>query len=366
MKGIWKYENWLPSISRDTRLTLGEGGTPLIASRRLAGELGIDRLYFKLENCNPTGSYKDRFAALAVSSLMAKGSTTCFATSSGNTGAALAAYAAAARLTCFVLVVDGAPLGKLEQMLCYGATILMVRGFGKDLEITDTIMRKYGDLAKDLSGSVQISAFKYNPEGMQGVQTIAYEIADELSLNDLHVFSPAGGGGLCYAIAKGFREYVNHNSVGVMPRVHCVQPVGNDTIASALRSGLQHAVNLERSTTSISGLQVPNVLDGNELLTICRESGGSGYTVSDDDIYNAQHLLSTKEGIFAEPAGAVSLAGLIEAVKKGEIEKSDSAVCVVTGSGFKDPTAMSKLASNSNYKYFKTIGETFDFIQSNV
>lgn len=366
MKGIWKYETWLPKIGQGARISLGEGDTPLIASRSLAGELGLDKLYFKLETTNPSGSYKDRFASLAISSLIENGSKTCFATSSGNTGAALAAYSAAAGIKCFVLVVDGAPLGKLEQMLCYGTTILMVKGFGKDLEITDTLMRRYTAMAKELSGSVQISAFKYSPVGMHGVQTIAYEIADEIPTSNLHVFSPAGGGGLCYAIARGFRDYANNYPRIAMPHVHCVQPVGNDTIASALRLGEENAITLEKTTTSISGLQVPNVLDGNELISICRETGGSGFAVTDEAIYHAQYLLSTREGIFAEPAGAVSLAGLMEAVKNGQIAKGESAVCVVTGSGFKDPTAMSKLASKSNYKYFNTIDQTFDFIQTNA
>lgn len=366
MKGIWKYDRWLPNIRKDARVTLGEGGTPLVESKSIGRELGLDKLYFKLEICNPSGSYKDRFASMAISSLKDEDISNCFATSSGNTGAALAAYSAAAGIKCFVLVVDGAPLGKLEQMLCYGATILMVKGFGKDLEITNSLMREYTKLASELGGSVQISAYRYSPVGMQGVQTIAYEIADEIQGPDLHVFCPAGGGGLAYAVALGFREYNNEKVGFSMPRLHCVQPIGNDTLATALRTGRPIAENLNKSTTSISGLQVPNVLDGNELITISRESGGSGFIVKDEAVFYAQRLLSTREGIFSEPAGAVSLAGLIEAVRNGDLRKGDNAVCVVTGSGFKDPSAMTNLASNGNYNYFNTINETFDFIQSNV
>lgn len=365
MKGIWKYNSWLPYVEEHNRIMLGEGHTPLIVSKELGRRLGMRNLYFKLENINPTGSYKDRFAAMAVSNLAGMGVKHCFATSSGNTGAALAAYCAASAIQCYVMVVDGAPMGKLEQMLCYGANIFMVKGFGIDVSVTTELMRLYADTASALGSPVQISAYTYSPIGMKGVQTIAYEIAEELPSEQLHVFSPAGGGGLIYALTKGFSE-CQTNKKYKMPQVHCVQPEGNDTIASALRDGKTQAKELYKSTTTISGLQVPNVLDGNSVIDACRNSGGTGFTVTDESIYEAQSLLGSKEGIFCEPAGAAAYAGLTEAVKSGYIKSNDQVVCLVTGSGFKDPVAMKTMAAKAKYNYFKTINETFEFLHSNV
>ena len=366
MKGIWKYNQWLPAVEEQAQVTLGEGQTPLIESKLLSKEIGLKKLFFKLENVNPTGSYKDRFAAVAVSGLMSGGIKNCFATSSGNTGAALAAYCAASAIQCFVMGVDGAPIGKLEQMLCYGAHVLMVKGFGKDLTTTSELMRLYAETAECLGSPVQISAYKHSPMGMSGVQTIAYEIAEELSLQQLHIFSPAGGGGLLFALAKGFNHIASGDSRHGMPKVHCVQPEGNDTIATPLRSQKKHAQALNESTTAISGLQVPNILDGDDVISACSKSGGTGFVVTDDAVYNAQRLLSSREGIFCEPAGAVAFAGVIEALRAGEIKKEDPVVCLVTGSGFKDPDSMKRMASGTAYNYFKTINETFEFIRSNV
>lgn len=347
---------------------LGEGETPLVASRVLGKRLGLKKLFFKLENINPSGSYKDRFAALAVSGLVNAGIKNCFATSSGNTGAALAAYCAAAGIQCYVMVVDGAPAGKLEQMLCYGAHILMVKGFGKDLQITGDLMERYARTAESYGSPVQISAYKYSPAAMSGVQTIAYEISGELPGESLHVFVPAGGGGLLNAVAKGFKVWAKENQQRHAPSVHChcVQPEDNDTIATALMNGREKAVVLANSTTAISGLQVPNVLDGDEVIRACRATGGTGFTVTDTEVYEAQHLLSTREGIFCEPAGAVAYAGLVKAVKAGAVKADETVVCLVTGSGFKDPHSMKRMASGKGYNYFNTINETFEFIHSNV
>ena len=134
--GIWQWAESLVPVPDEHRLSLGEGGTPLVRSRSIGPKAGLPSLFFKLETTNPTGSYKDRFAAAAISHMRAEGRTECLATSSGNTGAALAAYCAAAGLRCRIAVVETAPAGKLRQMLAYGAEILRVRGFGLDPDVT--------------------------------------------------------------------------------------------------------------------------------------------------------------------------------------------------------------------------------------
>ena len=270
MKGIWKYAHLLPSFEECARITLGEGNTPLIRSRHLAASLGLQNLFFKLEIMNPSGSYKDRFAAAAVAHLAERKIKFCIATSSGNTGAALSAYCAAAGIKCYLAIVDGAPLGKVQQMQLYGAETVMIKDFGLDAGVTNEVMNGLWSMASSAGSSVQISAYKFSPLGMAGVQTIAYEIAEEMPSFNGHVFSPSGGGGLTLAVAKGFRIWKEHHSVYNLPKVNCVQPVGNDTIAGPLKKGWEMAQSITKSTTAISGLQVPKFIYGNEKLTACR------------------------------------------------------------------------------------------------
>lgn len=366
MKGIWKYSHLLPSVNEEAKITLGEGNTPLVKSNRLGKQWGLDHLYFKLEQTNPTGSYKDRFAAFAIADLIQKKSPVCIATSSGNAGSALSAYAAAAGIHCFLAIVDGAPAGKLIQMRAYGAETLMVKGFGLDVQVTNEVMDGLRELAKGLQIPVHISAFHYSPLAMDGVQTIAFEIAEELPDFRGHIFPPVGGGGMTLAMIKGFKKWKEVHAGYRIPSVHCVQPEGNDTIASALRNGKSKAQSVEKSLTAVSGLQVPNVIDGDWLIQECRDTGGTGYAVSDEDVYRCQEDMAKMEGIYAEPAGAVALAGVMKALKNGEISRYDQVICIVTGHGFKDPSSVERIAKLAKDQYFQTAGETLVYIQSQL
>lgn len=366
MKGIWKYSHLLPQVEESCKLTLGEGGTPLVKSKRLGPAMGLDNLYFKLEMLNPSGSYKDRFATIAVSDLLQKRMKFCLATSSGNTGAALAAYCAAAGIKCLLTVVDGAPPGKMKQMQVYGCETLMIKGFGTDVIISKNIMDQLKDLAEMNGTIIQISAYCYSPVGMAGVQTIAYEIAESLSNKIDHVFSPAGGGGLTLAIAKGFEAWKSTVPDFKVPKINCVQPQGNDTISGPLRNGLSEALEISKSTTLISGLQVPNILDGDEAIRMCKTTMGTGYTVSDQMIYKCQEGLAKDEGIFCEPAGAVALAGVKLALENQEINKNDLIVCLVTGHGFKDPVSTDRIAADTFDHYFFDSKECINYINFHV
>jgi threonine synthase len=260
--------------------------------------------------------------------MVRKGHKTCIATSSGNTGAALAAYSAAAGIQCLIVVVDGAPLPKLKQMQLYGAQLLMIRDFGKSASVTDQVFQALERISSSKGLPLPISAYKFCPVGMEGVEGISHEICDALG-EMAEIFVPAGGGGLTLAVAKGVL------AKGGNGKVHCVQPVGNDTIASALRNK-EKARAVPRSTTQVSGLQVANVLDGQEVIDACRALNGNGYIVEDKEVFKWHKALATQEGIFAEPAGAVALAGLAKAVSLQEVDPQTPCVCLVTGSGFKD------------------------------
>ena len=331
------------------RITLGEGNTPLVRSRHIGPSTGIEHLYFKLESANPTGSYKDRFAVAAVSDMVMQGKRRCVATSSGNTGSALAAACAAANIACEIAVVVTAPQGKLRQMHAYGANLYTVAGFGIDPDATLETFDTIAQLGAVPDAQLQISAYHYSPVGMTGVQSIGYELAEQA--RDIgrpidHVFASAGGGGLTLATARGFERAAAEGAIARSPAVHCVQPEGNNTIAGPLREGAAQAQNVD-CTTDVSGLQVPSVIDGNEVIPACRACGGTGVLVSDDTVWATQQRMAREEGIFCEPAAAVPLAGALQAVEAGDLAKGDVIVCLVTGTGFKDETSVERMVADS-------------------
>jgi threonine synthase len=335
---IWRWAERFSTTPAVYRITLGEGDTPLVRSRRIGPEVGAAELFFKVEGSNPTGSYKDRFAAAAVADMLASGKRYCIATSSGNTGAALAAYCAAAGIGCDIAAVETAPLEKLKQMMAYGARVYKVRGFGTDAAITQETFERIAARGKQPGVALEISAFVHSPRGMGGVQTIAYELIEQMHGGIDDVFVPAGGGGLTLAIARALQS----SGAAPPPRVHCVQPEGNATIAHPLRDGASRA-RAVTCTTQISGLQVPTVLDGDDVIAACRASGGNGFLVTDEQVWLAQARLAREEGIFCEPAAAVSVAGALAAIESGQVEKRSRMICIVTGSGFKDSAALDRM-----------------------
>ena len=346
-KNIWKWADRIAPVNAQSQITLGEGNTPLLKSRRIGPKAGIENLYFKIETANPSGSYKDRFAAVAVSDLLARGKPRCLATSSGNTGAALAAYCAAAGIECTIVILETTPEGKLTQMLAHGARLIRVRGFGVDPNLTKATFEKLVQIGQSEENPPQISAYHYSPIGMSGVQTISYELAEQLVARDgqpNRIFVPAGGGGLALAVALGFERLAESDQP--MPRIEVVQPEGNNTIASPLRNGSVHAREVD-CTSSISGLQVPSVIDGDAVIAHCRAAGGTGHVVTDGSVWLTQQRLALEEGVFCEPAGAVALAGALKAMAAGEIDPRENVICLITGSAFKDPPSLDRMNKNT-------------------
>ena len=338
---VWKYADWITPIDPVNRMTLGEGQTPLVKSRTIGPTVGLNDLYFKLEGTNPTGSFKDRFAAVAVSHMLQTARSECIATSSGNTGAALAGYAAAAGIRCRIAIAESAPAGKLSQMLAYGADIFRIRKFGLDPDVDRGAFLALKKLARGPGRSLQVSAYVFSPEGMSGVETLGFELAEQLD-GLQHVFCQAGGGGMCVGVARGFSTMVKHNRLKKSPAVHCVQPAGNDTMVTRLREGFDRARNVE-CTSKISGLQVASVVDGHLAIEACRSTGGTGYTVSDEEVWDVQKRLAREDGIFSEPAGAVALAGALKAAAAGELPGDARTVCIISGIGFKDTIAVDRM-----------------------
>ena len=331
---VWRWADRIASVPEASRMTLGEGNTPLLRSRAIGPAEGLKNLFFKLETTNPSGSYKDRFAVVAISHMAAEGRDFCIASSSGNTGAALAAYCAAARIRCEIVIVETAPMEKLRQMLAYGAELSRVGGFGIEPEATRRTLKLLAERGHAPGSMFQISSYKDCPIGMTGVQTISYELAEQHTAID-HVFCCAGGGGLAMGVARGFQQLKAKGEVHQVPRVEVVQPEGNATIAGPMRLGKAKAEPVT-CTTKISGLQVASLTDGQECLEECRATGGTGHLVDDGFVWAVQTRLAREEGIFCEPAAAVPLAGALKAVRERNVNPDSVIVCMVTGSGFKD------------------------------
>ena len=343
---IWRWANWITPVPEQHQVTLGEGNTPLVRSTSIGPAAGLENLWLKLESGNPAGSFKDRFGAAAISAMRAENQTRCVATSSGNTGSAVAAYCAAAGMRCEIAVVETAPQGKLRQMMAYGANVYRIKDFGLDPDLSAKAFETLMAQGEAPDARLQVSSYIYSVPGMTGVETISFELAEQaeqqLQRPIDHVFCPAGGGGLCLAVCRGFARLVSESRLPVSPAIECVQPEGNDTMATALSEGADRARPIT-CTTNISGLQVPNVNDGHLVVEELRPTGGRGQLVTDEAVWNTQQRLATEEGIFTEPAGATALAGCLEAATAGRIDSGAVVICLVTGSGFKDEASVARM-----------------------
>jgi threonine synthase len=333
-----RYFSLLPVRDRAMLSTLGEGNTPLVPSRYLARELGLPHLYFKLETTNPSGSYKDRLMACEVSLMREAGCTACLGPSTGNAGASLAAYAARFDLRCFIYATEMAEESKLHQMLFHGARVQRIRGFGSSPDYTEKVFAALQGLAARNGAHLVCSAFRYNPVAMEAVKTISFEICEQLGSAPDQVFVPIAGGGLLSAMAKGFREFFELGRADLVPKLNGVQSAGCPTVVRGVRGGA--LVPAQASTTTIGTLAAPFAPDAELALRSILDSGGWGYEPRDEEILAAQSLLAVREGIFAEPIAAASVAGVIRAREENRVDSRERIVCLISGHGFKDPQSV--------------------------
>jgi threonine synthase len=316
-----RYRDYLPITPNTPLIHLGEGSTPLVRSRHIGPELGVPELYFKLEMCNPTGSFKDRGMVVAIAKAMEAGNRAVLCASTGNTSASAAAYAAHCGLEAFVFVPKGrVALGKLAQTVAYGATVVEVAGN------FDDALR----LARDFSAKHPIALVNsVNPDRIAGQKTAAFEIVDELGEAPHHLFIPVGNAGNITAYWAGFQEYAERGRSTRLPRMMGVQAAGAAPIV------LGHPV--EDPQTVASAIRIGNPASWKKATAARDESGGAIDTVTDEEILAAYSRLAREEGIFCEPASAASVAGLIKAVRSGALPAGSACVCIITGHGLKDP-----------------------------
>ena len=328
--GIDRYRPLLPVT---TALPyLGEGDTPLLASRRLKQSLGLSRLYFKNEGCNPTGAFKDRGAALVVSLALDAGAKGVVTASSGNAGAAIAAYSAAAGLKCVLLLEPGNSPNKLRQALATGAKAITVEGVFSHgpRAIKDLIIA----LAERLEYYPAFIWAPVNPYILEAFKTISYEIVARLPGPPDVVVCPVGGGDLFSAQWRGYQELKRCGIIDTMPRMVAVQSFNAPPLLEAFRSGAEHVATLSYAKSKISGINVP--FTGDHALAVIRESGGAAVGVEDDAVFEIQQRLGKEEGIWVEPASAAPVTALEGLLAEGIMQKDERIVCIMSGAGFKD------------------------------
>lgn len=331
MAHIWQgllkeYEKYMPDYLKATTLgdslvTMREGSTPFLRAPFLEELTGASRVMVKYEGVNPTGSFKDRGMTAAMSNAKAKGAKAVVCASTGNTSASASAYATRAGLTCVVLVPDGKiAMGKLSQAIAAGARILQVEG-----NFDDCL-----NLARKLSTDYPVELVNsVNPARIEGQKTASFEIVDELGdAPDIHCL-PVGNAGNITAYWKGFKEYHEAGNTTKLPMMWGFQAAGAAPIV------LGHVV--DNPETIATAIRIGNPASWQKAEAARDESKGLIDSVTDEEILAAHKLLSTKAGIFVEPASAAGVAGLIKKAQEGLVPQGATITITVTGHGLKDP-----------------------------
>ena len=342
---IDRYRTFLPIAPDTPAITLCEGGTPLIELKRLPIEWGTScRVLAKFEGLNPTGSFKDRGMTVAVTRASEEGSRAILCASTGNTSASAAAYAARAEMECFVLIPEGnVALGKLAQAIVHGAIILQIRGN------FDDGMRLVREVGKEMPVSIVNSI---NPYRLQGQKTIAYEIVEALGVAPDYHCLPVGNAGNISAHWIGYSELAGLESAVTeacessldscsinVPKRTDKRPVMVGYQASGSAPFLRGEW-VEKPETRATAIRIGHPQSWDYAWTVRRESGGWFGECEDEEILDMQRQLANKEGIFCEPASAVSVAGVMRDIHSGKIENGSIVVCTLTGHGLKDPSVV--------------------------
>jgi threonine synthase len=336
---LWRYLPLVPVNDpggNDTPIHAA-GYTPVFKLARLAGAHGVGQLWVKDESRNPTASFKDRASAVVVARGRDIKAQVVVTASTGNAGAALAGMAAAIGQKAVIFTPRSAPPAKIAQLLIYGAQVYLVDGTYDDaFDLTIQASNEFGWYCRNTG---------YNPFTIEGKKTAAFEIWEWMRKTKavqnatLNVFVPVGDGNIISGIHKGFKELAQLGWLEYMPRIYGVQVEGSAAIANAFLSETETIIPVSARTIADS-ISVDLPRDGIRAVRAARETGGSFIVVSDNEIISAISELG-KAGIFAEPAGAASYAGLVKAVNTARVKPEEPVLVLNTGSGLKDvQTAM--------------------------
>lgn len=325
---MWRYREALPIADDGNVVSFDEGMTPLIPV-----DLGAGRLLLKLEQLFPTGSYKDRGAAVLVSKAREMGIREIVEDSSGNAGCAIAAYAARAGIACEILVPESVSPGKLAQILFYGASVRRIPGSRDDA----------AKAALATAESVYYASHSWNPFFFQGTKTFAYEIWEQLSFRAPDVvLLPAGNGTLLIGSYIGFRDLRENGLIDRIPRHVAIQAENCAPLYAMFRGGLEDLPAVTARETIAEGVAIAAPVRGTQIVDIVRETGGEVIAVSEAEIEEALVLLG-RVGLYAEPTSALPVAAFLKRPEAG----SGLAVAPLTGHGLKAGEKMGKIAGKA-------------------
>lgn len=334
VEGIFRYAALLPRVGPDDRVSLAEGATPLLEAPSAGAVCGVGRLLAKDESRNPTGTFKDRCMALAATVASAERAPGIVCASTGNAGASAAAYGARARLPVVILVPVGTPPAKMAQAAVCGARVIAVQGTYSDAWA----------MAAAVSGSLgwlNATTTFTCPYVVEGTRTVAYEIWDRIGVPDW-VAVPIGAGPLLVGIREGFDDLRALGVADRTPRLLAIQPAGCAPIVRAFEEGAPTRAWGEPETVA-GGLADPLAgypEEGDVTVRAITASGGAAVAVDDATTIAAISMLASREGLFQEPAGAIGVAGVAEARRRGLIAPRETVVACLTGTGLKDPYAV--------------------------
>jgi threonine synthase len=316
---VWRYAAAI-EVDDSHAVTLGEGWTPLIE-----GQWHGASARFKLEFTMPTGSFKDRGMTVLVSYLKSRGIDHVLEDSSGNAGASLSAYAAAAGMRCRILVPETASYPKIAQIAACGADVLTIRGSRQDV----------ADAAVAMSSEIFYASHNWVPFFVEGTKTLAYELWEQLGFKAPdNVVTPLGYGSNVLGCLRGFDELLRNREIDHMPRVFGVQAENCAPYFAAYRAGSDALVESEIKTTIAEGIASSKPTRVKEVLHGVRDSGGSIVAVTEAEIVDALRDLARK-GLYVEPTSAAGAAGLTKLLASGEVKPEETTVLVLTGSGLK-------------------------------
>lgn len=320
---IERYQEFLPVTENTPIISLNEGNTPLILAEALPHELGLRnvRIYYKFEGLNPTGSFKDRGMTMAISKAVEEGAKAVMCASTGNTSASAAAYASRCGLKCFVLIPEGKiAKGKLIQAYRYGAKVIMIKGnFDQALELVKQITQE---------GKIKL-VNSINPFRIEGQKTGAFEIVDDLGEAPEYHAIPVGNAGNITAYWRGYNEYKRAGKSEVLPKMLGFQAAGSAPIVLGKP--------VEKPETIATAIRIGNPASWKGALQARDESHGLIDSVTDDEIQWAYSFIAQREGVFAEPASAAAVAGVVKLARKNYFQENTRIVITLTGSGLKDP-----------------------------
>jgi len=316
----------LPLSRPGERVNLGEGGTPLVELKRTARHLGLGRLWAKLEFVAPTGSFKDRGSSVLVSALRELGATEFVEDSSGNAGASLAAYAAAAGLKAHIFAPNSAPPAKLRQVRAHGAELHLVSGTRRD------VASAARDTAREFG--IPYTPHAESPYFLEGMKALAFELAEGEAATADHIVFPVGNGSLLIGAQRGFEELREAGRAERIPALHCAQAAAvRPAVAAVLHEPWDAS---QAANTAAGGIAVASPPRLAQIVQAVRTTGGGAAAVRETDILAWQARLARDEGIFCEATSAVAFAGLARLIAAGVIARGATVVVPVTGTGLKE------------------------------